>query len=323
MKAGIVGLGAVGRAVSLAAVQRGSASELILVNRNPKVSEAVALDLRYGMPLSATIRMRAGNYDALAGAGIVVITAGVNEKTGGATDRGDSAGRLRLLDQNIKVMQNLVPPLIAAAPEAVILIATDPPDPLADAVRFLAPGSKVFSTGTWLDSLRFRSHLAEAFGVSPRCVEANVLGEHGKSEVLHWSGATLGGVPWKDVAAQLGINEAGLKERVDGAVRLANINIIEGIGASQYGIGIVIARLIEAVLRDEKLIIPIGSHHSEYGVTFSLPSVVGAAGVERVLSPRLDTEEKDALARSIETLQDALARSLATARTAGPPRSSN
>ncbi len=130
-------------------------------------------------------------------------------------------------------------------------------------------------------------------------------------------------MPWKDVAAQLGINEAGLKERVDGAVRLANINIIEGIGASQYGIGIVIARLIEAVLRDEKLIIPIGSHHSEYGVTFSLPSVVGAAGVEGVLSPRLDTEEKDALARSIETLQDALARSLATARTAGPPRSSN
>ena len=312
MTAGIVGLGSVGRAVALAVLQRGSASELVLVNRNRKVSEAIALDMGYGAPLSATRRVRAGNYDALAGAGIVVITAGVNEKTGGATDRQDPAGRLRLLDQNIRVMHDIVPPLVAAAPEAVILVATDPPDPLADVVRVLAPRAKVVSTGTWLDSLRFRTHLAEAFGVNPRSVEANVLGEHGKSEVLHWSGAAIAGVPWKDLAAQRGIEERSLKERVDSAVRLANINIIEGIGASQYGIGIVIARLIEAVLRDEKLAVPVGFYHSEHGVTFSLPSIVGAAGVEGVLAPWLDAREQDALARSIATLQDALARSQAT-----------
>src|SRR4051812_20908885 len=312
MKAGIIGLGAVGRAAALAALQRGSASELVLVNRNPKVSEAIALDLGYGAPLSATRRVRAGDYEALASAGIVVITAGVNEKTGGATDRQDAAGRLRLLDQNIRVMQDIVPPLVAAAPEAVILIATDPPDPLADVVRVLAPGAKVFSTGTWLDSLRFCTHLADAFGVNPRSVQADVLGEHGKSEVLHWSGAAIAGVPWKDLAAQRGIEERSLKERVDSAVRLANINIIEGIGASQYGIGIVIARLIEAVLRDEKLAVPVGFYHSEHGVTFSLPSIVGAAGVEGVLAPWLDAREQDALARSIATLQDALARSQAT-----------
>jgi L-lactate dehydrogenase len=316
MKAGIVGLGAVGRAVSLAAVQRGSASELVLVNRNPKVSEAVALDLRYGLPLSASIRVRAGDYEAVAGAGVVVVTAGANEKTGGATDRRDRAGRLRLLDQNIKVMQDIVPPLVAAAPDAVILIATDPPDPLTDAVRLLAPGAKVFSTGTWIDSLRFRAHLAEALGVNPRSVEADVLGEHGQSEVLHWSGATVAGVPWKDLAAQLGLDEPRVRERVDRAVRLANINIIEGIGASQYGIGIVIARLIEAVLCDEKLAVPVGSYHAEHEVTFSLPSVIGAAGVERVLAPRLDVEEKDALARSIQTLQNAGGRSLAGVRPA-------
>jgi L-lactate dehydrogenase len=312
MTAGIIGLGSVGRAVALAVLQRGSASELVLVNRNRKVSEAIALDMGYGAPLSATRRVRAGNYDALAGAGIVVITAGANEKTGGATDRQDPAGRLRLLDQNIRVMHDIVPPLVAAAPEAVILVATDPPDPLADVVRVLAPRAKVVSTGTWLDSLRFRTHLAEAFGVNPRSVEANVLGEHGKSEVLHWSGAAIAGVPWKDLAAQRGIEERSLKERVDSAVRLANINIIEGIGASQYGIGIVIARLIEAVLRDEKLAVPVGFYHSEHGVTFSLPSIVGAAGVEGVLAPWLDAREQDALARSIATLQDALARSQAT-----------
>jgi L-lactate dehydrogenase len=309
MKAGIVGLGAVGRAAALAALQRGSASDLVLVNRNARVSEAVALDMGYGAPLSATRTVRAGDYDGLAGAGIVVITAGVNEKTGGATDRQDSAGRLRLLNQNIGVMHDVVLPVVAAAPEAVILIASDPPDPLADVARFLAPGAKVFSTGTWLDSLRFRVHLAEVLGVNPRSVQADVFGEHGKSEVLHWSGAAVAGVPWRDAAAQRGIEERSVRDRVDGAVRLANINIIEGIGASQYGIGIVIARLIEAVLRDEKLVVPVGSHHKEHGVTFSLPSLIGRTGVEGVLTPRLDAQEQDALACSIATLQHSLSRS--------------
>src|ERR671933_920394 len=110
MKAGIIGIGSVGRAAALAAMQRGSAAELVLVNRNPKVSEAVALDLGYGAPLSASTRIRAGDYGALRGAGTVVVTAGVNERAGGATDRQDSAGRLRLLDQNVRVMQDVVPP---------------------------------------------------------------------------------------------------------------------------------------------------------------------------------------------------------------------
>jgi L-lactate dehydrogenase len=312
MKAGIIGIGAVGRAAALAAMQRGSATELVLVDRTAAVSKAVALDLGYGLPLGTSMRIDAGDYAALEGAGIVVVTAGVNEKAGGATDRSDPSGRLRLLDQNIRVMQDVVPPLVAAAPEAVILMATDPPDPLTDVVRALAPKANVFSTGTFLDSLRFRTHLADALGVNPRTVRADVLGEHGKSEVLLWSGAAIAGVPWKDVAAQRGLDEKALKARVDDSVRHANINIIEGIGASQYGIGIVIARLIEAVLRDEKLVIPVGSHSREHGVTYSLPSVVGAAGVEGVLQPRLDAQEQEALAKSIATLQDALAQSRAS-----------
>jgi L-lactate dehydrogenase len=312
MKAGIIGMGAVGRAAALAIMQRGSATELVLVNRNPKVSKAVALDIGYGVPLSASMRIRAGDYGALRGAGIVVVAVGVNEQAGGAIDRHDPAGRLRLLDQNVRVMQDVIPPLVAGAPDAVILIATDPPDPLTDVVRALAPGAKVFSSGTFLDSLRFRVHLADALGVSLRSVRADVFGEHGKSEVLHWSGAAIAGVPWKEVLAQQRRDGESLKERVDHAVRLANINIIEGIGASQYGIGIIIARLIEAVLRDEKLVVPVGTHHAEHGVTFSLPSVVGAAGVEGVFAPRLDAQEQEALARSIATLQDALARSEAS-----------
>jgi L-lactate dehydrogenase len=317
MKAGIIGMGTVGRATALAAMQRGSAAELVLVNRHAELAQAVALDLSYGAPVSATCTVRAGDYADLSGAGIIVITAGVNEKHGGATDRSDPAGRLRLLQQNIEVLRAIVPPVVAAAPDAVILIATDPPDALADVARELARHANMLSTGTWLDSLRLRTHLANAFGVNPRSVQADVLGEHGTSEVLHWSGATVAGVPWSDLATQRGIDPQDLKKRIEDEVRFANINIIDVLGASQYGIGIVCARIIEAVLRDEKLVVPIGSYHPEHRVTFSLPSVLGGKGVEGVLTPRLDPQEQEALARSIATLQRA--RAHAEGSTDGPP----
>jgi L-lactate dehydrogenase len=307
MKAGIIGMGTVGRASALAAMQRGSASELVLVNRRREVADAVALDMGYGSSISAIGTVRSGDYEDLAASGIVVVTAGVNEAHGGATNRADPAGRLRLLEQNVAVMRDIVPQVAKAAPEAVILIATDPPDPLADVARSLAPKSNVLSTGTWLDSLRLRTHIAQAFGVNPRSVQADVLGEHGTSELLHWSGATIAGIPWQYVAARAGVDERELRKRVEDQVRFANINIIEALGASQYGVGIVIARIIEAVLRDEKIAVPIGSFHAAHGVTFSLPSILGTDGVEGVLEPRLDAGEQDALARSIATLQQALA----------------
>jgi L-lactate dehydrogenase len=165
----------------------------------------------------------------------------------------------------------------------------------------------VLSAGTFLDSLRFRTHLAEAFGVDPKSVDADGLGEHGTSELLHWSGATIGGVPWADLATVGRVDQAQLRTRVENAVRFANINIIDVTGASQYGIGIVIARIIEAVLRDEKLVAPIGSYQAEYGVTLSLPSVIGANGVEGVLKPRLDAGEQQAFERSVAQLRNASA----------------
>ena len=307
MKIGIIGAGAVGSACLTAAVQRRVAREIIMVNRNRKKARGLVTDVQYGAVLSPGIELRDGDYADLKGAALVMITAGVNEKTGGATDRSDPAGRLRLLQQNSEVMRAIVPAVVAAAPDAVILIATDPPDALADVARALARHVKMLSTGTWLDSLRLRTHLAYAFGVNPRSVQADVLGEHGTSEVLHWSGATVAGVPWSDLAAQRGIDPQDLKQRIENEVRFANINIIEALGASQYGIGIVCARIIEAVLRDERLVVPIGSYHADHRVPFSLPSVLGARGVEGVLTPRLDPQEQEALARSIATLQQARA----------------
>jgi L-lactate dehydrogenase len=299
MKIGVIGAGAVGSACVFAAVMRGSAREIVVVNRNRKRAAGVATDLRYGAVLSAAVDVRDGDYADLAGAQLVMITAGVNEKDGGATDRADPAGRLRLLDRNVEAYREILPRLHQVAPEAVILVVTDPPDPLADLVRSFG-FARVMSTGTFLDSQRFRYHLARHLDVAPQSVEAQVVGEHGTSQVFLWSAARVAGVPLAGVP----------RESLEHEVRFANIAIIEGIGASQYGIGMVCARIAEIVLRDERAVIPVGSFNPAYGVTLSLPSVVGRAGVERILEPAMSEQEQQALRRSADTLRAAVERVL-------------
>lgn len=307
MKIGVIGAGAVGSACLLSVVMRGCAREIVVLDRDRKRASAVATDLQYGASLSSVVDVRDGDYSDLAGAALVMITAGVNEKTGGATDRNDSTGRLRLLDMNVGVYRQIVPQLIRAVPEAVVLVVTDPPDPLADFVRTF--GCKhVLSSGTFLDSLRFRFHLARRLKVDPVSVEAHVLGEHGTSEVFLWSSARVAGVPVFDALQHTDGSRAELQRRVEHEVRYANIAIIEGNQASQFGIGMVSARIAEAVLRDERAVIPIGSYNPEYGVTLSMPSVLGRAGVVQILEPDMSAEERQALQRSAETLRNAVAR---------------
>jgi L-lactate dehydrogenase len=308
MKLGIIGTGNVGNAIALAAVTRGSAREVVLVNRTRKVAKAVATDLRYGIPLGPRIAISDGDYDALNGAGVVLITSGVNEKTGGATDRSDAQGRLRLLEKNAAIYRDIVPKIVSAAPQAVLVAVTDPPDPLADVARKIAGHDRVLSTGTFLDSLRFRIHLGAHFGVDPVDVEAQVIGDHGTSEVFLWSSARIAGVPLARLLQERAESLADLRAKVESDVRYANITIIEGHDASQYGIGIVSARIAEMVLRDEGSAIPIGSFQREFGVTLSLPSVVGRSGVTAILPPELSAEERDGLRKSAENLRTALER---------------
>jgi len=308
MKLGIVGTGNVGCAIALAAATRGSAREIVLVNRTRKVAEAVATDLRYGIPLGPRIDISDGDYDALNGAGVVLITSGVNEKSGGATDRSDPQGRLRLLQKNAAIYRDIVPKIVNAAPEAVLVAVTDPPDPLADIARNVARHDRVLSTGTFLDSLRFRVHLGAHFGVDPRYVEAQVIGDHGTSQVLLWSSARVAGGALATILGERGEDLSRLRAKVENDVRYANITIIEGHDASQYGIGIVSARIAEMVLRDEHSALPIGSYQPEFGVTLSLPSIVGSTGVTAILPVGLSTEEHDGLQNSADGLRKALER---------------
>ena len=307
MKIGIIGAGAVGSACLTAVVMRRFAREVVVLNRDRKKARGLVADVQYGAVLSPGTEVRDGDYADLDGASLVMITAGVNEKSGGSTNRNDPAGRLRLLDTNVDVYKDIVPRLHAVAPEALVLVVTDPPDPLADAVRMLGH-ERVLSTGTYLDSLRFRFHLARRLGVSPESVDAQILGEHGTSEVFVWSSARVAGTPIRELLAQSGQSWDEFRRDIEQEVRFANITIIEGIGASQHGIGMVSARIAEMVLREESAVIPIGSYNPRYGVTFSLPSVVARSGAVRILEPEMSVDEGQALQGSADKLKAAGAR---------------
>jgi len=307
LKIGVIGAGAVGCACLLSTAMRGCAREIVLVNRNRKRAKGVVSDMQYGAALSPATDLYDGEYADLAGAALVMITAGVNEKAGGATDRNDPAGRLKLLDMNVGVYEEILPELFKAAPDTVVLVVTDPPDPLADLVGRHG-FSRVLSTGTYLDSLRFRFHLARQLNLDQRSVEAQVLGEHGTSEVFLWSSARVAGVPVLEALQRTGGGDANLQQSIERAVRYANIAIIEGNLASQYGIGMVSARIAEIVLRDERAVVPIGSHNPRYGVTLSMPSVLGRDGVVKILEPEMSQDERQALERSAETLRNANSR---------------
>ncbi len=309
MKVGIIGAGGVGTACLVALVARGTtACRVIVVDKNQALAKGVVADLQYGATLSPTVEIRAGDYSDLADAALVIITAGINEKAGGATDRSDPAGRLRLLDTNAGVYRQIVPQVAAVAPQALLLVVTDPPDPLADVARQLAGHGRVLSSGTYLDSLRFRLHLARRLKVNPSNVEAQVVGEHGTSQVFLWSSARVAGTPITALLEQSGQSLDTFRREVEQDVRYANITIIEGTGASRLGIGMVTARIAEAILRDEQAVIPIGSYHPKYGATFSLPSVLGRQGVSQVFEPEMSAQERQALERSAGVLRTVVER---------------
>lgn len=309
-KVGVVGVGAVGQACAFALVLRGSCRKLVLVDRMAERATAAAIDMHYGAPLSPAVEMSGGDWSDLAGADVVLICAGVNEKGGGATDRDDPRGRLKLLDTNASVYRDVVARVVVVAPDAVLVAVTDPPDPLADLTRALAGHDRVLSTGTTIDTLRFRVHVAAQLGVHPSAVEGLVVGEHGTSEVMLWSSVRVAGTPLADALSltdpRRSVDE--LREQVEREVRFANITIIEGNDASRFGIGVVCARITEAVLGDERVVMPVAAYRERYDVTIGLPTVVGRGGAAGELEPEMSEDERRAFDRSAATLREAARR---------------
>ena len=305
MKVGVIGAGNVGAACVLALSFYRTVREIVVIDTNNARAKGVAADVGFGAGLSPAIDIRVGNYADLKDAQLIMITAGINEKTGGATNKNDPAGRLHLLATNAKIYQEIVPQIIAYAKNAVILVVTDPPDPLADVTRKCAGHSRVVSACTFLDSMRFRFCIAHYLNVSVNSVDAYVLGEHGTSSVFVWSSARVGGESVQQILKDKKEDVAVAQKTIEEKVRFANIDIIAGINASQYGIGMICARITEIILRDERMVIPIGSYNKNFGVTLSLPSVVGRDGVIETFNPTLSELEKTQLAHSAEVLKKA------------------
>jgi len=301
MKVGIVGTGMVGSSAAFAMALRGTASEVVLVDRNADLASAHAQDISHAVPFGRAVTVRAGNYADLAGARIVVLAAGVGQKPGET--------RLALLGRNAAVFRQVVEQLMPVVPDALFLIASNPVDLMTYAVQRFSglPASRVIGSGTILDTARFRVLVGSHLGIAPRSVHAYVLGEHGDSEVAVWSSAMAGNVPLEAFAAQTGRTLTSEKRaEITGAVRNAAYAIISGKGSTYYGIGAGLARIAEAIGGDERAVLSVSTVTDEVEgvaeVPLSLPRIVGADGVTAELRPDLDADERAALRASAETI---------------------
>jgi L-lactate dehydrogenase len=238
----------------------------------------------------------------LKGADIVVLACGVGQKPGET--------RLQLLERNVQIFQNVVPRVLEYAPETILLIVSNPVDIMTEVVTKISnlPSKRVIGSGTILDTARFRTLLAEHLNIAPHSVHAYVLGEHGDSEVLAWSSGKVGGVPLEEFAKQIGrpISHED-KTGIDDGVRQAAYRIIEGKGATYYGIGAGIARIARAIGDDEGAVLTLSNIEGFGGVSLSLPRVLKAKGIEATIQPMLSNEEAQALKRSAEILKEAAA----------------
>mgnify|MGYP006278290401 FL=1 len=303
MKVGIVGAGQVGATAAYAIGLMRAAQEVVLVDRDPALAEAQAADILHAMPFASATRIGAGGYEALAGAGVVILAAGVNQQPG--------ENRLALLGRNAAVFEEVIGQVLSVVPDPILVIATNPVDIMTTIALRLSglPPARVIGSGTILDTARFRSLLAAHLGVSSRSIHAYVLGEHGDSEVLGWSGARVGTMSLEGFAAQVRAPiTRSVREQVDDGVRRAAYRIISGKGATNYGIGGGLARIVSAIAQDERAVLSLSAESAELTdyprVAFSVPRLVGASGLLAELAPSLDGGEAEALRASAELLKE-------------------
>jgi len=305
MKVGIVGCGFVGSSGAYAMALKGTVSEIVLVDLNKKLAQGQAEDILHATPFSHPVRVMAGDYPVLADAGVVILACGVGQRPGET--------RLQLLERNAEVFKKVIPQVLQYAPEALLLVVSNPVDVITQVVTKLSGinPAKVIGSGTILDTARFRALLGEHLGVAPVSVHAYVLGEHGDSEVLVWSSAKVGGVSIQDYARQMGVSlTKEKKSQIDDGVRHAAYRIIENKGATYYGIGAGIAQLVQAIRDDERRVLTVSSLTTDVegikGICLSLPRAVGLKGVLTELEPGLSSEEHLMLEKSAEILKEAV-----------------
>ena len=300
-KCAIIGCGYVGAASAFSIMQSGLFSEIVLIDYNKDKAIGEALDISHGLPFSKPAKIYAGDYKDLADAYVIIITAG----------RGQAPGetRLDLTKKNVAVFKSIIPQIVEYNKEAILLVVANPVDVLTYVAAKLSgyPENRVFGSGTVLDTARFKYLLGEHLRVDPRSVHSVIIGEHGDSEIAVWSSANVSGIPIHQFYEMRGFfNHDAEMKKISDNVKNSAYEIIEKKGATYYGIAMSVKRICEAIVRDEKSILPVSSCQHVFGiegVSLSMPAIVGKDGIEGYTPISLDDKEKAELIKSAETLK--------------------
>lgn len=305
-KVAVIGCGFVGSSIAFALMQSGLFSDMVLIDVDMKKAEGEALDIGHGISFARPMKIWAGVYEDIADAGIVIITAGANQKPGET--------RLDLVHKNINILKTIMPEVTKYNKNGIILMVANPVDILTYAALKISglPENRVIGSGTVLDTARLKYEVGELLEVDSRGVHAFIVGEHGDSEIAAWSSANVSGVPLKDFCKiRSDIDSNMLKEatkEIAERVKNSAYEIIARKQATYYGIAMAVKRICEAIIRDEKSVLPISSMmHGEYGLTdvvLSMPAIVGENGVEHVVPVSLDEEEQKSLWNSAQVLKE-------------------
>lgn len=302
-KIAIIGCGFVGSACAFALMQSGLFSEMVLIDSNEERAEGEALDISHGLPFSKPMQIYSGTYDDITDAGIIAITAGAGQKPG--------ESRLELVHKNVEIFKSIIPEISKRNYKGILLIVSNPVDIMTYTALKLSglPSNQVFGSGTVLDTARLKYLLGEHLGVDARSVHAFILGEHGDSEIAAFSSANVSGIELKkfcDFACKTDKHEEAMKGIAED-VKLSAYEIIKKKGATYYGIAMSVRRICEAIILDQKSILPIsclqnGKNGIE-NVVLSMPMIVGKHGAERSVEISLSEEERRAIKSSADMLK--------------------
>ena len=302
-KVAVIGCGFVGSSSAFALMQSGLFSEMVLIDADTKRAEGEAMDISHGISFARPMQIYAGNYDDITDAAIIVITAGANQKP--------DETRLDLIKKNAAIMKSIVGEIKKRNFGGILLIVSNP----VDILTLIAlkesgyPSNRVIGSGTVLDTGRFKYLLGEHLDVDSRSVHAFIIGEHGDSELAAWSNARIGGLKVNDFCELRGhFNHEQSMKKIFENVRNSAYEIIERKHATYYGIAMAVKRICEAIVRNEKSILPVSSLMTgEYGlndVVLSIPAVVDETGVQKVIPIELNDEELTKLKDSANILKD-------------------
>lgn len=304
-KVAVVGTGFVGSATAFALMESGLFSEMVLLDADKSRAEGEVLDISHGLPFARPMKITAGDYEDLQDAAIIVVTAGAGQKPGET--------RLDLVKKNVTIFQSIIPEIAKWNTEGILLIVSNPVDILTYVAAKLSgfPENRVFGSGTTLDSARLKYLLGEHLSVDARSVHAWIIGEHGDSQIAAWSSANVSGVPLSDFCEMRGfLDHEENMMRIAEDVKNSAYTIIEKKKATYYGVAMAVRRICEAIIRDEKSVLPVSSiQHGAFGiegVALSMPSIVGKYGVEKNIPMSLSEKEQEELKKSALALQDVL-----------------